>query len=318
MKPSPGRAALDGALAGLAAGAVIVLWYLAVDLAAGQPLQTPARLAAVWLDGTYRGVAAGPVLAYSAIHFGAFAGMGAMAGAFLDAVDVNPGPLVGMVLGLGMMTGIYYTGLWVAGAADLRLLAGGHVLGSNLAAGLAWAGAAGWLERDRRPFGLEIFEAPRLVRSVATGLVGAAAVALWFLALDVLRGQPFFTPAALGSALLGEAASAAAVEVTPGVVAFYTVLHLALFVFAGGLFVAVAERLERAPAFWYLAAMAFITLEAVFVPALALLGMWLMGAIALWAVAVANVLAVGSMAWWVARDRPELRRRLARRVAGQR
>lgn len=318
MKRSLRRATVDGALAGLVAGAVVALWYLAVDLAAGQALETPARLAAVWLDGDYRGVEAVPVLAFSAIHFGAFLALGAMAGGFLAATDVNAGPLVGMVLGLGMMTSIYYTGLWFAGVEDLEVLPGAHVLGSNLAAGLAWAGIVGWLERGERPFGFEIFGAPRLVRSVTTGLVGAAAVALWFLVLDVLRGQPFFTPAALGAALLGEAATAAAVEVTPGVVTFYTVIHLALFVVAGAAFVGVAERLERAPGFWYLAVMAFIVLDAVFLPAMALMGMWLMGSLALWAVAVANLLAVASMAWWILRDRPELRRALFRQLAADR
>lgn len=318
MERSLRRRTVDGVLAGLVAGAVVALWYLALDLAAGQAFDTLARLAAAWLDSPYRGVETVPVLAYSAIHFAAFLTLGGMAGAFLAATDMNAGPLVGMVLGVGMMTSIYYTGLWVAGAEDLELLPGGHVLGSNLAAGLAWAGVVGWLEREERPFGLEIFGAPRLVRSVSTGLVGAAAVALWFLVLDVVRGQPFFTPAALGSALLGEAATASTVQVTPGVVTFYTVIHLALFVVAGAAFVAAADRLERAPGFWYLAVMAFIVLDAVFVPAMALAGMWLMGALALWAVAVANLLAVASMAWWVLRDRPELRQALSRQLAAER
>src|SRR5881397_485376 len=33
------------------------------------------------------------------------------------------------------------------------------------------------------------------------GLIGAAAVALWFLIVDVIAGRPFFTPAMLGSAV---------------------------------------------------------------------------------------------------------------------
>src|SRR5207237_708962 len=32
------------------------------------------------------------------------------------------------------------------------------------------------------------------------GLIGAGAVALWFLIVDVIAGRPFFTPAMLGSA----------------------------------------------------------------------------------------------------------------------
>lgn len=317
MERSLGRTAGDGAVAGLAAGCVVFLWYFAVDLGGGAPFDTFGRLAAVWLEVPGRGTETGPLLAYSALHFAAFLALGSMAGLLLAALDVNAGPLVGMVVGLGMMTSIYYTGLWYAGAPNLELVPGVHVLSSNLAAGLAWAVVLGWLERDRRPFGLEIFTGPRARQAVVTGLVGAAAVALWFLVLDVLRGRPLFTPAALGSALLGLADTAAGVEVDAGVVAFYTVVHLTLFTAAGAVFVAVAERLERAPGFWYLAVMAFIVLDAVFVPALALVGMWLMGALALWAVVVANVLAVAAMAWWVLRDRPALRRSLSRRIARQ-
>jgi len=33
------------------------------------------------------------------------------------------------------------------------------------------------------------------------GLIGAGAVALWFLIVDVIAGRPFFTPAMLGSAV---------------------------------------------------------------------------------------------------------------------
>ena len=31
------------------------------------------------------------------------------------------------------------------------------------------------------------------------GVIGAAAVAIWFLILDTLAGQPFYTPAVLGA-----------------------------------------------------------------------------------------------------------------------
>jgi hypothetical protein len=53
----------------------------------------------------------------------------------------------------------------------------------------------------------------RIVReAVVAGLLGAAAVAIWFLLLDLLRGQPFFTPAALGSALFDGARGVAEVD----------------------------------------------------------------------------------------------------------
>src|SRR2546426_12455225 len=59
----------------------------------------------------------------------------------------------------------------------------------------------------------------------------------------------------------------------------------------GTLFVAVAEQIERAPAFVLLAGMAAIVLEAVAVAALALGAQWVLGTLGTWAVLVANVLA---------------------------
>ncbi len=61
------------------------------------------------------------------------------------------------------------------------------------------------------------------------GTLGAVAMALWFLAIDASRGQPFRTPAFLGAAILGRDA----VSVAPGNVALYSAIHLALFAFAG-------------------------------------------------------------------------------------
>jgi len=309
------RMAAAGALAGLAASAVVAVWYLALDLAAGQPFETPARLAAVFLERPREGIAAGSVLAYSVLHFGVFALVGGAAGGFLALTRFNPGLLVGTVLGLGVMTSLYYSGLALAGAADLGPLGLPHVLGSNLAAGLTWAGVLGWTARGKSTFGIELLDSPLLERSVVTGLVGAGAVALWFLLLDAVRGQPLFTPAALGSALLGQAAGDTAVRITPGVVAFYTVLHLGAFTLAGLLFTLAAERLERSPGLLYLAVMAFIVLDAVFFPVVALLGEWLMGTLAIWAMAVANALAVGAMTWWTWRTHPELREALERQGA---
>ena len=68
-----------------------------------------------------------------------------------------------------------------------------------------------------------------LTRGLITGLYGAAAVALWFFFLDFSDGHPFRTPAALGSALLLGVSKAEAMQVTFGVVAAYTVVHVLAF-----------------------------------------------------------------------------------------
>ena len=99
-----------------------------------------------------------------------------------------------------------------------------------------------------------------------------------------------------------------------GVVAAYTVVHVAAFVAAGVLFVAIAEQIERTPAFILLAAMALIVLDAVVSAALALGAQWVVGTLGASSVLVANVLAVAAMSWYVWATHPLLRRRLHEQV----
>src|SRR5437879_8435009 len=58
------------------------------------------------------------------------------------------------------------------------------------------------------------------------GLIGAGAVALWFLVVDIIAGRPFFTPAMLGSAVFfGETDPSKAVIAFSRVVP-YTMIHV--------------------------------------------------------------------------------------------
>jgi hypothetical protein len=147
-------------------------------------------------------------------------------------------------------------------------------------------------------------------RGAVAGLLGAAAVAAWFLAIDVVAGHPFRTPAALGQALLyGGRGPSHSVDIDFRVVALYTVVHVVAFIIAGVIFAFIAEQLERRPSFVLLAAMTVIVLEAVAVVNLAYGAQW--GGIDIWSIIVANVLAVAVMSWYVWRTHPTLRQRLA-------
>ena len=68
---------------------------------------------------------------------------------------------------------------------------------------------------------------------IAAGVVGAAVIAVFFLAVDLVAGRPFWTPGALGSALfLGDPLPAGATP-QPAIVTGYTVLHGGVFVSVG-------------------------------------------------------------------------------------
>jgi hypothetical protein len=94
------------------------------------------------------------------------------------------------------------------------------------------------------------------------------------------------------------------------VVAAYTVVHVIAFAFAGVVFVMIAEQVERTPSFILLAVLTAIVLEAVVVASLALGAQWALGTLGIWSVFVANLIAVGSMGWYVWQTHPALRYRL--------
>ena len=146
-----------------------------------------------------------------------------------------------------------------------------------------------------------------LTRGLITGLIGATTVALWFFFLDFSDGHPFRTPAALGSALLFGAPRTAAMQVSFGVVAAYTLVHVIAFVVAGTIFVWIAEQIERSSSLVLLTVPCAIALEAVVVTGLALRADWVLGSLGVWSVLVANLLAVLSMSWYVWRTHPTLR-----------
>lgn len=303
---------LHGAVAGLLAGLVVALWFLAVDLAAGSPLRTPAELARLLFERAESGAALPLALAYTVLHFGAFTALGVAAAGFLSLAGIRAGWLVGLVFGIGVLNAVHYGSLLATGTDALAVLPWPHVVGANLVAGIA---LMSYLHRAARETGslgpLALREHPLLVQGIATGLVGAAAVALWFFTLDVAAGRPFRTPAALGSAVFLGAGGISEVRVTVGIVSAYTALHVGAFVLAGVAFVRVATALERVPSLLYLTLLAFILLEAVSFGAMVGFAEWVVGALSLWAIGIGNLLGVAGMAWWVWRTRPALRRRVA-------
>jgi hypothetical protein len=85
---------------------------------------------------------------------------------------------------------------------------------------------------------------------VLCGLVGAAALALWFLIVDMVAGQPLHTPAALGAGLFRgvEAGRAATTGGEPALILGYTLFHVMVFAVAGVILSHAAEMIEREPA----------------------------------------------------------------------
>ncbi|HUE96253.1 MAG TPA: hypothetical protein VMN39_06315 [Longimicrobiaceae bacterium] len=299
-----------GLIAGLLGGTVVAAWFFALDAAGGEPLRTPRTLAAALFET--EGDPGGLVVAYTFLHFTVFAAIGVLLAELIARTELKPGLLVGALFGIFALDLVHYSALLLAGADLTALLSPVHVLASNVAAGVAMALWLNVALRPDAPIGLAaLHRYPRLERGVVTGLVGAAVVAAYFVAIDVLRGQPLFTPAALGSLVFLGADGPADVQISLGVVAAYTALHLLLFTAVGIAFEAALDALQRAPAFWLVALMGFILLEGVFLGVAAVVGLWVLGAAGWWQTALANLLAVGAMGAWAWRSNPALRRALA-------
>ncbi|MBI4503854.1 MAG: hypothetical protein HY700_22165 [Gemmatimonadetes bacterium] len=145
---------------------------------------------------------------------------------------------------------------------------------------------------------------------LAVGLVGGAAVALWFLILDTLTRAPLYTPAALGSVFFFGANGPEEIRRTFPVIAGYTVLHFAVFMVLGALFSWMVDKVQSAPRRWLMMLMTFILLDGLFAGTLAMIGEWVIASIGVWAIIVGNVVAVLAMGATLWATHPELRHRL--------
>lgn len=144
---------------------------------------------------------------------------------------------------------------------------------------------------------------------IVAGLIGAGAVALWFLLVDTLAGRPFYTPALLGAIVSGtpDPQAAAASGERIGLAALYTPLHVLVFAVFGTLVVFLAHRAEKAPSLVALLFMLFVAFEVAFTGVVALLEQSALGALAWYQVAAGNLVAAISVGWYVLHRHPALR-----------
>ena len=136
-----------------------------------------------------------------------------------------------------------------------------------------------------------------LSEGFTVGLVGALAVALWFLVVDGLAGRPLYTPALLGAMVSGTSDAAVAAEGADRLrlAALYTPLHLAAFALVGVIAVALVHRAARTPAMLALLFMLFVALEVGFTGLVAILEQGALGALAWYQIAAGNLVAIAAM-----------------------
>lgn len=141
---------------------------------------------------------------------------------------------------------------------------------------------------------------------VVAGVLGATAVALWFLGVDSLYATPLATPAALGRGLLrlfgppgGEGAAT--------FVLAYTIFHYFAFILAGLIVSIVVHWARSSPTVLAGALILFVVFEIGFYGiSSALAESPFLGALGWGAVAVGNLIAALVMGFYMWRRHPEL------------
>ena len=305
---SSGSAVRRGAIAGTLAATALALWFLGIDLVQGQAFRTPAFLARVLFGFDDGALSAGAIALYTVIHFAVFIGIGIATAQLVERLSAVPGTLVGIVLGFLLFDILFYGSVLLTGVDVVNVLGWPGVLLGNVLAGVVLLAALNALG-GVRPFDWRgTLAAHRTIREgLAAGLVGAVLVAVWFLVIDLTSGRPFFTPAALGSALLTGARDASAVDISAATVLGYTTVHLTAFLLTGLVAAAFFQAAEDGSEALLLGGvLLFFVFEVFSIGVLAIVARWLVDALAWWSVIVANLLAAAGMGGYLAWRHPRL------------
>lgn len=142
---------------------------------------------------------------------------------------------------------------------------------------------------------------------IVAGILGATAVALWFLGVDMLYAHPLATPAALGRGLLRLFGPPGEEGMMTFVVA-YTIFHYFAFILAGTLLAVIVHWARSQPTVLAGAMMLFVAFEIGFYGlSAALQESPFLGALGWGQVASGNLIAALVMGGYMWRAHPELK-----------
>ncbi len=139
---------------------------------------------------------------------------------------------------------------------------------------------------------------------IVAGVIGAVAIALWFLIVDTFNGRPLYTPTVLGTALFKGGVGLDAPEslaVNLEAVLMFTWVHGLIFIVIGGIASRLLGIAERNPNLGFGILLLFVVFEFGFVAVNLAFAEAVLQALTWQAVLVGNLLAAVSMAgyfWW--------------------
>lgn len=316
MHPGKVRTIIDGAVAGLIGAAVIALWFLIFDAAHGEPLRTPASLAAALLHGASAPVMNGAawtlVGEYTVAHFGLFALIGVCGALMLSASEDKPELFPALLVFTCAFEVFFIFAVMLFGPAAQ-------------AATLWWKGLIGNLMATAAMLAWFFWRQPALAErllgrwiavvreGVVAGIIGGVIVAAWFFIYDLAIGQPFRTPALLGTILLNVMREPNGFSVTVASVLGYTALHFFAFIMFGVAASILMAASEREPLVALGVLVLFIWFEMCFAGFVTFLDQTAIRQIGWWNIVGGNILALAAIIGWYEHRHPRVVPRLLER-----
>ena len=149
-----------------------------------------------------------------------------------------------------------------------------------------------------------------ITEGITAGVLGAAAVAVWFLLVDTVNGRPFFTPTVLGTALFRGGAGLDSPETLPisfEMVTVFTWIHLLVFAVLGGIAARLLAVAERAPNAGFGILLLFVVFEFGFIAVSMTVADHLLHTLGAASVFIGNLLAAAVMVTYFRLRHPSLR-----------
>jgi len=148
---------------------------------------------------------------------------------------------------------------------------------------------------------------PLLHDGIIAGLIGATCIAVWFLIIDTIAGQPFRTPAALGAGLVDVLGPNDPTDSMAAFVLVYTVFHFAAFMFVGLLASLIVHLARQEPSILLGFVVLFVATEVGFYGLVGLLHQASsLGSLAWYQVMIGNLIAAAAMGVYFWRTHREL------------
>ena len=295
----------EGIIAGLIGSALVAVWFLIYDAARGRPFQTPSVLGTAMFQGLSDTAAVdvtpGMIVQYTVLHGVVFAMIGVLLAFLVASAQGQPSRLLTLFIAV-MCFEVAFLALltWLARPVLNELAWWAILVGNVLAAG----GMLVYFFVGRRALGRPLlgpWTRPFREGTIA-GLLGASAVALWFLVYDVAAGAPLRTPALLGAALFDGLRDPSALVITGSLILKYTLLHGLAFIAFGWLAASLLVLVDHEPQLIVAVFMLFVCFEVFAIALIAILASWLFETLIWWTIVAANVLAAVVMLGYFLRE----------------